>query len=401
MPELRAGWARIPLKLPLGYPMTGYIARQQESQAALDALHVRALVLEQGQLRIAFLVVDLLLVSSAWAARLRKLTAKSLQTSAEHVVIAATHTHSGPLVDTSPFQLSRSHADKRTDRLTRTLELQFLQAAIEGRSRLRPVSMSHLRCPIRGLATDRTRRSREQVQWIHLLRFQSADSSALFGVLPCHPTVLGAANAAYSGDLHGEVARLYEKHFDIALIANGAAANISTRFTRSSQTETQVRRFAESVVRQTNLVRFHPCGSCGVSSSSSLVPLPIRDLRRSIERPMHRTGRVAEVMREGAVVARQLATAKQFRRKAASVPITLVRLGSISLAALPMELYAETGRFLWSQARVIALCYADGYWGYIYGPGAKQFDYEVVSSPFDRRADAILRQAVLDLAAQR
>ena len=397
MLELRAGWARIPLKLPTGYPMTGYIARQQASQGILDPLYVRALVLEQGQFRMTVLVVDLLLVSSAWAARLRKLVAASLQTSVEHVVIAATHTHSGPLIDTSPFELSASHPDKRTDQLTRTLERQCVQAAVEARSRLRTVSMSHLRCPVRGLATDRTRHSRERIQWLHLIRFKSADGSALFGVLPCHATVLGAANTRYSGDLHGEVARLYEKQFDVALVANGAAANISTRFTRSSQTRTQVKRFAATILRQTDLRHFRACAPFEVRSASRVVRLPIRDLRKTADTLVQRTGRVADVMREGAIVARQLSKAKEFRRKLASLPVTVMRLGPISLAALPLELYAETGRFLWSHADVIALCYANGYWGYVYVPGAKPFDYEVVSSPFEERADAIVRQAVLNI----
>jgi hypothetical protein len=397
MLELHAGWARITLTLPTDYPMTGYIARQQTSQGILDPLYVRALVLEQGQFRMAVLVVDLLLMSSAWAAHLRKLAAESLQTSVEHVVIAATHTHSGPLIDTSPFELSRSRPDERTDQLMHTLERQCVQAVVEARSRLRRVSVSHLRCPIRGLATDRTRRSRERIQWLHLIRFQSADGSALFGVLPSHSTVLGAANARYSGDLHGEVARLYEKQFDVALIANGAAANISTRFTRSSQTPTQVRRFAASILRQADLRHFRACAPFELRSASRVVLLPIRDLRKAPDTLVQRSGRVAAVMREGAIVARQLSKTKEFRRKLASVSVTVIRLGPISLAALPLELYAETGRFLWSHAHVIALCYANGYWGYVYVPGAKPFDYEVVSSPFEERADAIVRQAVVDI----
>lgn len=397
MSELRAGWARVQLALPSHYPMTGYIARQAVSEGTLDPLYVRALVLEQDQLRIAILVVDVLLVSSTWAESLRKSLAKLLHNSAEHVVIAATHTHSGPLVDTSPFQLSSVRADGRTRQLMRALERQCTKAVTEANSKLRQVSVSHLRCSIRGLATDRTRRSRNPIQWLHLIRLDADDASALFGVLPCHPTILGATNVRYSGDLHGEVARRYEKQFDVALIANGAAANISTRFTRSSQTHAQVVRSAVSILRQARRQHFRTCFPCPLSSVSRFVDFPVRDFHTDVNYHLPYAGRVVDVMREGALVAKRLSKTREFRRSTVTVPIMLVRLGPIWLAALPMELYAETGRFLWTRTKTIALCYANGYWGYVYGPQAKAFDYEVVSSPFDERADRLIRRTVLDL----
>lgn len=397
MTELRAGWARVSLKLPARYPMTGYIARQGSSRGTLDPLYVRVLVLEQGPVRAAILVIDLLLVSATWAAGLRKLIALSIHTSAEHVIVAATHTHSGPLVDTSPFRLSPSPPDERAEKLMKTLGRQCLKATAEAHSTLRKVSVSHLHCPIHGLATDRTRHNRNPVQWMHLVRFDTPDASALLGVLPCHPTVLGAGNELYSGDLHGEVARRYEKEYDVALIANGAAANISTRFTRSSQTRAQVVRFADHVLEEAGGRRFEACSPCEISLASGLLRLPVRDLQKQPSKFANRTGRVAEVMKEGALVAQQLSKTEEFGRRSALVPLSLIRLGPVTLAAIPLELYAETGRFLWAHSRTVALCYANGYWGYVYGPNARPFDYEVLSSPFDERADALVRRAILEL----
>jgi hypothetical protein len=200
----------------------------------------------------------------------------------------------------------------------------------------------------------------------------------------------------YSGDLHGEIARRYEKQFEVALIANGAAANISTRFTRSSQNPAQVQRSAAHVMRQAKGRHFKDChGKLSLISQS--VKLHVRNLRNPLPKPPSKTGRTAEVEKEGSLVAYQLAQTKEFRRSLARVPITLVGIGNIWLAALPMELYAETGRFFWKQAQVVALCYANGYWGYVYASNAGPFDYEVVSSPFTTEADQIVRCAVLKL----
>ncbi len=399
MAELHAGWRRIRLRPPPNYPMTGYIARHGFSKGELGPLYLRALVLKQNRTSVVIVVLDLLLISAQEATRLRRLIARSIHIAADRVIIAATHTHSGPLVDSSPFQLSDSRPDRRTSRFMSTVEQKCLRAVADAYRQLKPVRVSRMHFGVRDLASDRTRRSRDTVQSFDLIRFDAHGASALLGVLPCHPTILGAGNRLYSGDLHGEIARQCEEQFEVALIANGAAANISTRFTRSSQTYAQVRRSAASVLKQVSGRQFRSC-SGELSSVSELVHLLVRDLRNPVLKLPRQTGRIATVAREGMIVAQQLSQAKEFRRSTVTAPVTVVRLGDISLAALPVELYAETGRFLWKQAQTIALCYANGYWGYVYPPSAGRLDYEALSSPFTEKADAALRRIIIDLRNQ-
>src|SRR5512132_1088298 len=90
--ELTAGVARVEITPPIGFPMGGYAARSGPSTGIHDPLYATALVLKTDELTLAIISCDLLSFPSERVvslARDRRL--------ADHVLIAASHTHSGPL----------------------------------------------------------------------------------------------------------------------------------------------------------------------------------------------------------------------------------------------------------------------------------------------------------------
>ena len=400
--QLSAGWAKSEIVLPARYPMAGYRARKGKSRGTLDPLFVRALILQQGKVCVCIIVADLLLISPASAARLRKRIAKAIGTPERNVIVAATHTHSGPLVDTRPFRLSRGNSNARVHQFIGELDKIFVHAAVAAREKIQPVRASISRAPIHGLAADRNDPVKNRVQPFILVRLEARVGSAVFGVLPCHPTVLGAANLRFSGDLHGEITRRYERQFDVVLIANGACANVSTRFTRRSQTRSQISRFASLVMSQAKSRKFRECATIEMSIASRDVQLPVKNFSQyeCSNEYSEVAGRLADVAREGRQVAKHLSKTSEFRRNNITITVTLLRLGSISFAALPFELYAETARFLWAHARTTALCYANGYWGYVHILEASRAEYEVISSPFAACADTLVRKTVFALATK-
>ncbi len=123
-------------------------------------------------MRVCVVVADLLLISSAEAARLRRRIAKAVGIPASNVIVAATHTHSGPLVDTEPFRLSRGDADVRVRQFMRELDEIFVRTAVAAREKLQPVRASYSRAPIHGLATDRNEPENNRVQPFILVRLE-------------------------------------------------------------------------------------------------------------------------------------------------------------------------------------------------------------------------------------
>lgn len=399
MPDLLAGWSRYPITPPLGQPMAGYIARRGRARGVHNQLFVRALVLQHGKVRAGIVVADLLLISNKWSVRIRRRLARALKTSPEHVLVAATHTHSGPQVDSAPFQFCSSSEPRHNDALLRMVEKRMEQAIRAAMKSLQPVHVAVGHSVIHGVASDRNRPKRSTTQSFHLFRFEGRTTRAVFAIYGCHPTVLGANNVHYSGDLHGEIARRFERHADIALIANGAAANISTRFTREDQTPSEVSRLAGLLMKQALKAHLRPLEAPILSARTAILRLSVRNLRIKKKTTLPGFGRLGVVAQEALVIRRQLLKSLRFARKQrVAVPITVLRLGTIFLAALPFEVYASTGNFLWKKARITLLCYANGYWGYVPARSAASGDYEVVSSPFSSPADEQIRRAVLSLA---
>jgi hypothetical protein len=90
--ELRAGVARVEITPPVGYPMGGYAARQGPSTGVHDPLHATVLLLQSEALRVAIVSCDLRSFPSERVIRLAR-----ERRLADHVLLAVTHNHSGPM----------------------------------------------------------------------------------------------------------------------------------------------------------------------------------------------------------------------------------------------------------------------------------------------------------------
>lgn len=376
--------------------MPGYIARKTAASGQAGPLYVRALVLQKGKVRAAIVIADVLLISSRWANRLRSRFGKILRIPPDNIIVAATHTHSGPMIDTAPFDLLQTKmpgvpAPSATMRCVEACMEQALSAAAESMHR---VKAEVGRVLVSKVATDRNDPTQVIRQPLYILRFAAGKRRAILGVYGCHSTVLGPDNTLLSGDLLGEISRRLEQNAEVAMVGAGAAANISTRFTRRAQTLEEVRRLASLVHKKIGRARFTPLAVTNLSVRSAKIRIPVRDLSQKQWAAAAKTGRLAVVAQEGRKVLAHLRKVPEFARSSVSIPLTQITLGDTWLAALPFEMFSDTGDFFWESARTVLLGYANGYWGYLPSPAASTGSYETLSSPYDQRADAILRNAV-------
>jgi len=93
---LTAGVAVIDITPPIGYRMSGYF-RERLSTGVSNPLQAKAIVLRQGDQCAAMVFCDLIGLSLDVSSRARKLAAEKTGIPAENILIAATHTHTGPL----------------------------------------------------------------------------------------------------------------------------------------------------------------------------------------------------------------------------------------------------------------------------------------------------------------
>jgi hypothetical protein len=94
----RAGTASVDIS-PQRFPVTvsgGFLPRY--ANRVLDPLHARALVLDDGRVKLAIVVVDTLLMSRELIDSAKQRAAKSTGIPADRMLVCATHTHSAPSV---------------------------------------------------------------------------------------------------------------------------------------------------------------------------------------------------------------------------------------------------------------------------------------------------------------
>ncbi len=95
--ETLAGAATGDITPKAGTPMAGYY-HARGSEGTHDPLTARALVIERNGVRVALVVVDLIHTTHAMTDETRKLVEAATGIPAGHVMLSATHSHTGPVV---------------------------------------------------------------------------------------------------------------------------------------------------------------------------------------------------------------------------------------------------------------------------------------------------------------
>jgi hypothetical protein len=94
--DLQAGFAAADITPPIGYRMSGYF-NERLSTGTLDPLHAKAVVLQQGDVKAAIVICDLIGLQPSITGKARELAQQQTKIPADHICIAATHTHTAPL----------------------------------------------------------------------------------------------------------------------------------------------------------------------------------------------------------------------------------------------------------------------------------------------------------------
>lgn len=94
--ELHAGVAVVDITPPLGYRMSGYFS-ERLATGVHDRLHAKAIVLRQGDTQAAMVFCDIIGIGLEVSQRARRTAEQKTGIPQSNIVIAATHSHTGPL----------------------------------------------------------------------------------------------------------------------------------------------------------------------------------------------------------------------------------------------------------------------------------------------------------------
>ena len=230
---VKAGAATADITPGVGLAMGGYGARQGVSTGTIDPLLVRTLVLSDGDTELVIAVCDLVGVGPDLVRSARELIEAETGIPAAQVLIAATHTHSGPAgirsrdaadyVAVTARKIAGSVLQARAALTSVTLKLGTVEVTTISQNRRHPDG------PIETTAKI-------------LLAAPQGGGPAVATLVnyACHSTVLEADNMEYSPDFPGAMSRFIERELGgTAIYLQGAAGDINPVWMRHDATEVE------------------------------------------------------------------------------------------------------------------------------------------------------------------
>jgi hypothetical protein len=401
--------------------MGGYIERVGPAVGAHDPLFVRAAAFRYGETTAVVLALDLLYVSHEWTQELKVTISSKTGLQPGNILVAATHTHSGPAV----FSPMASEKDLLAEYEAAILH-NCVETANAALTDAEPVLMRAGRAPVEDIGANRRNPKTQSDGTLSIVRMENTHGKIIGHIasFACHPTVMGPENLHYSADLFGAAAAEVEKRYQGAncLIFNGAAGDISTRFVRREQTWAEVdllgRKLAHCIAAASEASQ-PLIADCVVGESTAMeftfskIPDPLtaqKDYDRALEKAQAVSDdwpreRMARSLVEGATAKLLLSKIGGwetiFGAASAMVELQAIRVGDFILCGIPGEFFLEREPELTDAAHPrfgMIAGYANGYWGYLVpSKEAARGGYETMMAPLDSQKESEIVDAAKDL----
>jgi hypothetical protein len=368
MPELLAGIAKANITPYVGAFLAGYGNRDHGCKGVHDELYARAMVLTAGEETVALVSADLIGLSIDSVARVRSQVESVSGIAPDRVMVACTHTHSGPVMGL----LRHPGQDPELQHVT---ERTIAGAVIAAHRQMVPAALGSGKgsCDV---AVNRRERSQDGSMSIGenpegpsdpevgVLSVRTRDGAplALWVTYACHPVVLDGKNYLVSADYPGETVAFLERAYPgvMAGFLTGTCGNINPR--KNAATFDEVRRVASILgaegVRVAEGIACEDdvtlaAGQSQMEGRYAALP-PAAEARRIME---ERTRELDEKLAQGAISKTQHESdalrnwaydaiaeySRPRRAKSQALEVHAFRLGDAVLMGLPGEAFVEIG----------------------------------------------------------
>ena len=153
---MKAAFVRVDITPPVGLPIGGNVRADSAARGTHDPLYGTGLVLEDGATAACLLSFDVLGLHRSSCRSVREAVAAASGIPAGNVVVAATHTHSGPDV----VDFFKEAIDPRCLAYLDDVAVRIAEAVREGRERLEEATLALGEARVEGLSFNRRLRLR-------------------------------------------------------------------------------------------------------------------------------------------------------------------------------------------------------------------------------------------------
>jgi hypothetical protein len=378
---LRIGFSQGDITPPAGVVLGGY-AGYRPCSGAHDPLWCKAVVLEQEDGRYCLVALDLLCVDEGLYRRIAQ-KIDGLGIGPERLIVSAIHSHAAPqgvIAGEGPLAVVNCSAQEQTPRFQAYMDTVVTQAEAACRDAIGKLEPFLARSARGNTPPVGSERHTGAVPGGDLTVIQCKTQSGTVLTLynfPCHPTVLGPDNLLASADFAAGIQALLGG--EMAVFLNGAAGDISTRFTRRESTFAECDRMGQiaaehilALIRDVPYIQPEPLR--GIQSRVSLEPRPIQPVETAQSELRERTARweaakaagadaqslrLLKTYAEGAWVNLEFAKTMAGIRQL-ELPVTVFRFAGVEFATVPGELFSAL-----QPAGLSVITYANGYFRYI------------------------------------
>jgi hypothetical protein len=377
---LLAGYGERVITPPLGLDLSGYgFYLDRKAASVLDDLKVRVLGLTSGGRTLVLAACDLIGFTVEFSDAVRTDVAAALRVPLSHVLLACTHTHSGPATQPLPGLGEMDPA------FMNVVRKRIRGAADDAAADLREAKFAASFNAIEAIGYNRrTNDFRGIDPTLGTAVFRRKDRTIYLFNYACHPVVFGPRTHV-SADWPGAVIREIEKGGNRALFLQGFCGDIDP--------VTQLNRWGEGTVEDLELYGHLLARRLEKAERSAdvepEVPLAAAEWRlvlplrvygpREVERVADDfeksnahfpgAGRFASAWR---TIARKRAASFRKKPYLENVPVQVLSIGRVKLLAFPGEVFCKIGLKLRAfREKLIPVGYANGSIGYI--PTRKAF----------------------------
>lgn len=392
----RIGFGSKVVDFPLRESMAGYARRTRQAQGTHDPLTASAVVWADRSAPMAVLSLDLLAATDDLVAAVDA-GLEEAGIDPTRTIVATTHTHSGPGGD---FPALLTASDFYSDQVRRLVVEASTEAAREALASAAEARTFVTTAAIRGIASNRFFTSERPQPRAKLIVIRN-DRGPIGSIVNygAHPTVLDETNLFYSADYVGALRRRIAAQLDgtPVIFLNSASGDLSTRGVRRASSFAEADRLgrllADELLAADGQVEVDAqplaAASARVTVRAKVFPSDREtvDLVRRLRASVHRPGLNAVERRTASnnlLGAEHLElVAKGFRDASREVELRALRIGELTILAIPGELFSELGAQIErsSHSVVLLATTANGHIGYIVPPAVHDHEaYESLTS---------------------
>ena len=224
---LRAGAASVSITPApdAALPMSGYAGRTDPFKAIHDDLHVRAIVVDDGEAQAALITCEIIGIAAPLVDRVTTRITQETGIPRERILLAAVHTHAAPAIGTYDEPAEGDTARRRAEYVQK-FEDAIVEAARRAKAKLQPARMGFGTGKV---TVNMNRRARDadggwmlgnnpegvSDKTVAVIKFETLSQQpiAIFSNYAVHGTVLGQGNMQISADLPGATSRVVEAHY--------------------------------------------------------------------------------------------------------------------------------------------------------------------------------------------